>query len=425
MNTDPHIQNQCMIERGERLRTLKILLALLLLPGLVVFVLGVLGKAELRIWEIYLVNLLFWSGLSQAGVAISALIHTTNGKWGKNIQHMIEGVALFSPLAFLLFLLLYLGSDTLFVWVREPIPEKGYLLGITHFFVRENFNLIVINIFNLVFLYYSFRPDVGRLVERGHLRESRIIRKITSGWRGFEEEKEQRERILKRLSPAILFVYAVIYSMIGYDFIMSLDPHWYSTLFGAYYFMTNLYLGLAGVTIVVIVMSKAVGLEGIVTESHFRDLGLMILVFCLLALDFFWSQYLVIWYGNLPEETTFLIRRIKEPLWLPLSLAVLGSCFLFPFLILLSRSVKRNPRFLLPVALLVFAGMWLERFLLVVPTLWSGEKLPLGLPELAVTTAFLCGFILVYIAFAEHFPILPADLGEEEGTTFPRARPSG
>jgi hypothetical protein len=389
-------------------RILKILCTLLIVPGAVVFLIGALREGQLRVWQIYLVNLIFWSGFAQAGVVVSALIHTTNGKWGRNVQHIMEGLTLFSFPAFILFLLLYIGADVIFPWVRDPIPEKGLWLNIVHMFVRENVNLVVINILNLIFLYFSFRPDVGRMVESGDERIGRLLRSIALNWQGFEAESERRRRVLRRISPVILFVYAITYSILAFDLVMSLDPHWYSTLFGAYYFMTNLYLGIAGITIVTIVTCAAFRLDGYVTAAHRRDLGLMLFVFCLIALDFFWSQYLVIWYGNIPEETSFVVERINRPEWLPWSLTVLAGCFVLPFLLLLSRASKERPYLLLPIACLVFAGMWLERYLLVVPTVWH-EDPPLGFPEFAVTLAFLAGFVLVYVMFLERFPALPCD----------------
>jgi hypothetical protein len=390
-------------------RILKILLYLLLIPGVVVFILGALKNGDLRIWQVYLVNLLFWGGLSQAGVTVSALLYTTNGKWGKNIQHIMEGLSLFSPIALILFLILFIGGDVVFPWVNEPVPEKGFWLNLTHLFVRQNFNFVVINILNLTFLYHSFRPDVGLLDEKGNIRKTWLVQAITRGWRGYGEEKRHAEKALKWLSPIILFAYIVVYSMIGYDLVMSLDPHWYSTLFGAYYFITNLYLGIAGITIVVIILFYTLKLKDFVTETHLTDLGVMIFVFCLIALDFFWSQYLVIWYGNIPEEISFVVERVKEEHWLPYSLLILTSCYTLPFVILLSSAVKKKPHFLLPVAGLVFVGMWLERYLLVVPTLWHGDDPPLGFPEFVVSLAFLSGFILLYVAFIERFPIFPCD----------------
>ncbi len=402
-------ENISIVNSEKANRNLKVLLYLLLIPGMVVFIFGALKNGELRIWQVYLVNLLFWTGLSQAGITVSALLHTTNGKWGKNIQHIMEGLGLFSPVALILFLILFIGEDIVFPWVNDPVPEKGFWLNITHLFVRQSFNFVVINILNLIFLFHSFRPDVGLLKENGGLKPTWLVQAITRGWRGYEQEKKRTENALKFLSPVILFVYVVVYSMVAFDLVMSLDPHWYSTLFGAYYFMTNLYLGVAGITIVVIILFYAYRLEDYITESHFSDLGVMIFVFCLIALDFFWSQYLVIWYGNIPEEISFVVDRIKTEHWLPYSLVILTTCFVLPFVILLSNAVKKRPHLLLPVACLVFVGMWLERYLLVVPTLWHGDNPPLGFPEFMITLTFLSGFVLLYLAFIERFPVLPQD----------------
>ncbi|MFQ5876445.1 MAG: hypothetical protein ACE5JH_01950 [Acidobacteriota bacterium] len=390
-------------------RWLKVLLILLLIPGLLLFVGGALMRQEQRIWQIYLVNLLFWSGFSQAGVVVSALLNVTNGRWGRNLRHIIAGLALFSPVAFVLFLLLFIGRESIFPWIESPVPEKSAWLDITHLFVRETFNLLLLNILNGVFLYFSFRPDAGLVVARRGAGSHFLLRRISSGWRGRDEERRHCEIALTRLSPVLLLAYAIVYSLVAFDFVMSLDPLWYSTLFGAYYFITNLYMGLAGIAVVAIVLRRAFGLEAHITGSHCHDLGTLIFAFCMIALDFFWSQYLVIWYGNIPEEIAFLVRRINEDRWRPFTLAVLGACFVLPLLILLSRRVKRTPRLLLPVACLVFGSVWLERYVLVVPTIWHGESAPFALPELVVSVAFLSGFVLVYLAFLERFPILPSD----------------
>jgi hypothetical protein len=214
----------------------------------------------------------------------------------------------------------------------------------------------------------------------------------------------------------IVIVYTLVYSLVAFDFIMSLEPHWYSTLFGVYYFTTNLYMGLAGITVFVIVLSYVFDLEGYIGESHFHDLGKLIFAFCLIALDFFWSQYLVIWFGNIPEETSFLTVRINEPTWLPYTMAVLVSCFVLPFLVLLGRGMKTSRGLLLPVAALVVGSVWLERFVLVVPSLWHGESVPLGWPELAISLSFLCGFVWVYLAFFERFLVLPSDAERVESS---------
>jgi hypothetical protein len=411
-----HTDLKLHLLESHRLPKLKIFLLVLFIPGLLLFIAEGLKNDDLRVWQIYLVNLLFWSGLSQAGVVVSALQYVTNASWGKNLRYVMEGLTVFSPIAFVLFLVLFLGRNTIFPWIENPVPEKAIWLDITFLFVRQSFLLLVLNILNLVFLYYSFRPDAGLLVERRGPTASKLLKKIASGWQGHALEKKRSESSLKRLSPVIVIVYTLVYSLVAFDFIMSLEPHWYSTLFGVYYFTTNLYMGLAGITVFVIVLSYVFDLEGYIGESHFHDLGKLIFAFCLIALDFFWSQYLVIWFGNIPEETSFLTVRINEPTWLPYTMAVLVSCFVLPFLVLLGRGMKTSRGLLLPVAALVVGSVWLERFVLVVPSLWHGESVPLGWPELAISLSFLCGFVWVYLAFFERFLVLPSDAERVESS---------
>ena len=398
-----------MIPEGRISRRFKIAFLLLLIPGILVFVDGALRRGDLRIWQVYLVNLLFWMGFSQAGVVISALNRVTNAKWDGNIRYLMEALTAFSPVAFLLFIVLFLGSSTIFPWVTEAIAEKEMWLNITGLFVREAFNVLVLNVLNLVFLYYSFRPDVGRLIDQGSRPAGKLLGRLVVDWKGYELERVRSKEVLQTLAPVILIVYTLVYSIMAFDLIMSLEPSWYSSLFGAYYFMTNLYMGLAGITLVIIVCSYAFKLEGYVTKSHYHDLGKLMLAFCLISLDFFWSQYLVIWYGNMPEEISFLVVRINDSRWLPLTVVVLAACFVLPFILLLSRGFKTQPLSLLPVALLIFASIWLERYVLVVPSIWHGDRVPLGLPEIAITLSFLSAFVLCYVAFVEKFPILPSD----------------
>ena len=188
---------------------------------------------------------------------------------------------------------------------------------------------------------------------------------------------------------------------------MSLDPHWYSSLFGGYFFIGNLYLGLAGLTITAILMRKFFRLEEYITISVLHDLGNLTFAFCLLSGDFFWSQFLVIWYGNLPEETGFVITRGMELPWSTLSWGVLIICFIWPFLIMLSRKAKRNPLTLFIICAVIFSGMWLERYVLIVPSLWKGETAPFGLTEIFITLGFLASFVLTFLSFVKRIPLLP------------------
>ena len=137
-----------------------------------------------------------------------------------------------------------------------------------------------------------------------------------------------------------------------------------------------------------------------------HDLGKLLFGFCILWAYMFWSQYLVIWYGDLAEETEFVYHRMHGP-WEPVATAVFAMAFAVPFVVLLSRAVKTWAPGLALVAAVAFAGMWLERFILVAPSLWHGEGVPLGLLELLVTAGVLGLFVVCYTTFLDLFPTLP------------------
>jgi Ni/Fe-hydrogenase subunit HybB-like protein len=188
-----------------------------------------------------------------------------------------------------------------------------------------------------------------------------------------------------------------VYTIFAWDFVMSLDPAWSSTLFGGYYFVGNLYLGLAAVTALTVFTSRRHGLDHSVDSKVFHNLGKLLFCFALLWTYLFWSQYLVIWYGNLPRETRFLLVRTAQEPWSTLALAVLLANFLIPFVILLFRAARKSRQALLAVSAAIVAGMWLERFLLVAPSLSPGQRLFLGWQELAITAGFFALFLLTYM----------------------------
>jgi len=390
----------------------------LLLIGVVTFLVEARGPNRLRAWQTFLVNFLFFSGMAQGGLVFAAAYDLTRARWGEAVRRLAQGMAAFLPVSLLLFLCLFPGSPILFPWVLNPIPEKQTWLNLPFLFSRDLLGLLALYSFGLTYLFCSLRPEIGAAVDqqRGHV--PRLWALFTREWRGIEAERERNHRLLAILSPLFIIFYALVFSLLGFDLVMSLDRHFVSSLFGAYFFMSSFYVGLAGIALFAVFLRRPLGLEGSIGRSQFHDLGKLLFGFCLVAGDFFWSQYAVIWYGNLPEETEYVIVRTKEMPWAPLALVVLIVSFLGPFLLLLSRRIKEHPITLAAVASLIVVGMWLERFLLVVPSLWHKPGLPLGWIELFITSGFLAAFVLTYLAFVTRLPI-PASalspLGEARG----------
>ncbi|MFQ5776751.1 MAG: molybdopterin oxidoreductase [Terriglobia bacterium] len=384
------------------------LLVILLAAGALAFAYGLARSDSLRAWQIFLVNFLFWSGMAQAGVVFAAILHLTGARWAGPIKRLAAGAASFLPVSFVLFLVLIFGREQLFPWISHPVPEKAAWLNAPFLFARDAVGLLALYSLSLAFLYYSIRPALGAMRERAGGSPTAFHRAMMAGWRGAEKEEERSQRVLSALSPILVILYAFVFTLLAFDLVMSLHPHWYSTLFGGYFFIGNLYLGLATIAIGAVLARKYLGLEALITPSQLHDLGKLLFAFCMLWTYLFWSQYLVIWYGDLPEETGFVLTRVQEAPWAPLAWGVLVACFLVPFVVLLSRTVKRRPGSLAAISVVVVGGMWLERYVLVVPSLWKKSGVPLGGLEVLVTLGFFAAAALSYLAFVRVVPLLPA-----------------
>jgi hypothetical protein len=368
---------------------------MLAIVGAGVFLVGISGSQAQRAWQAYLVNFLFWSGLAFGTVLFSAILTMTNARWGRPLKRLAEAPGAFLPVAFLLFWGLFFGREKIYPWIHENVGHKQLWLSSGFLFARDGASLLLLTIVSLALVYYSVRRDVRSMAgsDEGHPTGA--------------SDKESTADVQKVLSPILGILYAVVLSLIAFDLIMSLSPHWHSTLFGAYYFVGCFYGALAALAVLSSLSTRLVGLGAFIQGDHFHDLGNLMLAFCMVTGDFFYSQFLVIWYGNLPVETRFVLSRVRESPWDRLAWAVLLICFVIPFVLLLSRRIKMNGVVMMLVGITILIGMWLERFLLVVPSIWKEGSIPLGLMELLITAGFFGIVSLCVLLFLRKFPVLP------------------
>ncbi|MEW6512302.1 MAG: hypothetical protein AB1428_15235 [Bacteroidota bacterium] len=387
---------------------LKVLLGVLVAVGIVAFIAGLLGGDRLRAWQIFFVNFLFWSGLAQGGVVMAAVYRITNARWGDHFRRIGEGMVAFLPVSFVLYLVLVIAGQEIFPWLREPVHGKEAWLSAPFLFGRDGAVFLVLMWLSGTYVYYSIRPDLGQAPSgTGGAPASGLVHRLMKHWRGWETESLESGRRLARLTPALLIAFAVLYSLIGFDLVMPLDPHWFSTLFGWLYFLHAFFAGLVMVMTLAILSRPWFGTAGAFTEGQWHDMGKFVFGFCLLSGGFFWSQYLVIWYGNLPEESSFLMKRFYTQPWEPLMWVYIILAYLFPLAVFLSRRVKEIPAALLVMGVLILGALFIERFIAVVPFLWQGATIPFGLVELVVTAGFAALFVLSWIFFAERVTLVP------------------
>jgi hypothetical protein len=184
--------------------------------------------------------------------------------------------------------------------------------------------------------------------------------------------------------------FAFVLTLVAFDLMMSMQPLWVSTLFGAYVFVKAFYIGLAALIILANLIYISRGSASGLTPSQFHDAGKLFFAFGLLWADFFYCQLLVIWYGNITEETSYIIQRTMISPWNTLAWTVFILSFVIPFLILLNKQVKTKPRFMIGLCSLVFVGIWLEHYLLLGPALNpNAHSIPISIADVLITLGFL------------------------------------
>jgi hypothetical protein len=359
----------------------------------------------LRAWGSYAINMVFWLGIAQGAVVLSCAVRLANGRWAGPIQRTAESLSAYLPYGIAtVALMLVAGVWTYLPWVKEVEPRQAPYLNVPFLWIRALGGLALLWWLNRKLVALTLRTDAHLL--RGHVPAELkpTYEKLAAGWKGDDAEAAIVRDRSAMLAPQIVLAYAVVFTLLAWDWIMSLTPDWVSQIFGWWFFMGAFLTGVAMTAFFATQVRAKYRLEDYITPNHFWDVGKILFGFSIFWVYQFWSQYLPIWYANLPEETWWVFLRFEEP-WRPLAFTVFTMVFLLPFLGLMNMYTKKNPFWLATFSLIVLAGMWLERHLLVMPSLEPG-RVWLGLPEIGVGFGFMGLFGWAVQSFVTKFPVV-------------------
>lgn len=376
----------------------------LLALGVVTFVAALLAGQAQRAWQAYLLNFLFWTGIAQCGVIFSAAYAVTKGQWGDVFRRMGESLAFFLPVSLVLFLAMMLfGAGSIYPWTHQPYHGLEAWLNVPAVTLRDTFVFLVVFGLSLLYVYYSQRTALHSAVKQGLVLRPRWL----AGWiegAGNPGDLARSDGRARTIAPVLIIAFAVGFSLIGFDLIMTLQPHYANTLLGWYYYVGAFYAMLAVLAIASALFRKHWGLERHIQADQSHDLSRLLFGICLLTGGLFWAQWLVFWYGNLPEEIGWVIRRFYEMPFAPFAWLATYGAFIVPLVVLLSKALKRKPRALMGVAVWILVMLWLERYVWIVPAISRGPGAPL-LIELLVTAGFAGGFGWGWIAHNRRLPV--------------------
>src|SRR5207245_4919258 len=259
-------------------------------------------------------------------------------------------------------------------WLHEPRPDLGAWLTAKPFFVRNGLIYLLLTWLSWRCVRHDMAPDIRELAEGRPA-----------------DRLEGRDAIISDAAWLVVG-YGFGYSLLAFELVMSLAHKWVSNLYGAFYFMGSFLAALMALAVLVLVVRRRMGLDGLFSAKQQHDLGKLCFVFSVFWAYLMWSQFLVIWYGNLPEETYFIFYRLLGT-WKPIGVAVFLLVFGVPFIGLLGVRPKKYPPALITLALVSLAGIWLERYLELVPSINCRAGPALGGPEIGVTLRFVGQFL--------------------------------
>jgi hypothetical protein len=378
---------------------LRIAIAALILIGGIAFVAALFTDAT-RAWRAYYINWLFVMSIAQGGFMLAVVTSIAKGMWSRPIRRIALAHTAFLPIAFVTVLpILIWGAPHIWPWIEHPLYNgKEAWLNWPFMTARTIIGLLMLHGVSLAFAYTALRPDMHLMRDKVPPRLHGLYGAFTRNWRGQEAEEVHAYRRLLVLGPAAVLIYALVMGVIAWDFIMSLEPAWFSTLIGPYFFMGAILGGTMTTALITITLRARLGLGNWILPSTLHDLGKLAFGFTVFWGYMFFSQYIVIWYGLLPEEQEFIIHRFVPPFRI---IAQLVAVFLFtiPFFGLLGVLSKRTPVIFATFASISLFGLWLERYLIVYPSLWIGtDVLPLSWQEPGLLLLFV-GLYLASISF--------------------------
>jgi Ni/Fe-hydrogenase subunit HybB-like protein len=381
-----------------------------------------------RTYRVFLHNWLYWAVLSNGALVLSSAMRLTNARWQGPIHRIADSMGAYVPVSLVLFFVIFAGRHSLYSWVDHPVPGKEFWFEPTFTFTRDVIGLCWITFISVFYLYLSTRPMLARVRDGVPGIRGTLYKSWTAGWRGDDRERDLAERRARKLAAVLVLSYAICYSLIGIDMIMSLAPEWVSTLFPAFYGWGGFLSACAMLALVCLVMRGSNELKGEITPNRIHDMGKMVFAFSIFWMYLFWSQYFVIWYANIPEETGFITNRLGsqfvQDIWFMagfwtrlaepyvyITLSAWILIWVLPFWVLLGQKPKKTPAILGPIALGLLLGFYLEHYILVTPSLVPPKAVlagaaitPFSWVELGIATGFIGLFFLCFLSFAKVFP---------------------
>ncbi|MCB0370882.1 MAG: molybdopterin oxidoreductase [Bdellovibrionales bacterium] len=380
-----HGHNDLEVKPFQTSAGLRVLIIALIGIGLLTFAAGLFLNKE-RAWTSYLVSFFYFSCLGLGGLFFTAIQHLTKAGWSSTVRRYSEAMTSFIPFILIGGIVLLLGAKQIFPWMNADIVKASPIIAAKSAYLNLPFFAIRILIFGLAWFAFKW-VIVGNSINQDKTGDHNLTLKNVG------------------LSVAFVLFFALSFSFFSVDLLMSLLPSWYSTIFGIYCFSGLFQSTFAVLALILIFIKRAGFVKGYINVEHQHDIAKFMKGFTVFWAYIAFSQFMLIWYANIPEETEYYIIRSQNG-WLIISLLLLIFRFIVPFIALLPRGLKRNENHLIAVSVLVLVMQYMDIYWMVYPNFNEG-LVRFGIWEIGIFLGFLGLFLFGLTTFFRKFSLVP------------------
>lgn len=370
----------------------------------------VTGKNRPVMWGFYITGFVFWVGLSHSGTMVSSILRLSRANWRRPILRAAEAMTVFCIAVAGLFPLIHLGRNWTFFYMIPYPNQRGLWPNFRSALLWDMTAITAYIIGSSLFLYLGLLPDLAVARDRATGRRRKLYALLAMGWRGSAHEWAVYHKASTLMAALIIPVAVSVHSIVAWDFAVTVVPGWHSTIFPPYFVIGAILSGVAAVITLMIVIRRAFNLQEYLTPLHFDNMGKLLLVISLLWSYAYFVEVQTTWYAHEPiewEVFSFMADR-----YTPQLLIMLAGNTLLPVTAMCFKRLRRSIGVMLVVSVGVNVAMFIERFLIIVPSL-SHKNMPFAWGsyspswvEISVNVAAVAGFALLFTLFAKYFPIV-------------------
>lgn len=374
---------------------------------------GLAGINRPNYWGVFIVNLVFWIGISHAGTFVSAILRVFNAEYRRPFTRAAELMTTFALAAASLYPLIHLGRVWRVYWMI-PYPNQRLLWPNFHsILVWDMIAITTYLIGSTLYLYFPLLPDLAMARDRSTGWRKVIYSVLSLGWRGSEKEWKNLRTAIKIFAFAIIPVMFSVHTIVSWDFAVTMVEGWHSTIFGPFFVAGAIFSGISAVvSVLFIIRSTMKNMDYFIRKEHFDALGKLILIFSMVWTYFYFNEYLLEWYGGDELAQVILEMYNSGPLsWIWFGMILVN--IIIPWATLWNKKVRRTPWLMFIISILVNFGMYAERYLIVTgvlqknrfPFSW-GEYQP-HLVEYLISIGSIALFLFLYAIASRLIPLIP------------------